>query len=368
MTGNIQAYGDVDLNMLKELSEADGISGCEKEVSRVANRYLDKYSDEVIFDNLGSIIGIKKGKEDGPKIMIAGHMDEVGFVVRGIEKRGYIKLLPVGGWWGHVLPSQGMVVTTNCGKKIRGVIGSRAPHGMSKEEKDKVIKPADLFLDIGVASKEEAESLGVKIGNMITPDTKFEVMNNPNYLLGKAWDDRIGVAVIINVLKELNGIEHSANIYSVGTVQEEVGIRGARTATHVIKPDIAFALDVTTAEDTPMETDGLELGCGVILSVMDASTVAHKGLIKKLKNICEEVGLDINYDCMVAGGTDAGNIHKSLDGVISMTLSIPTRYMHSNRLIIHRKDYVQTVKAIAEFCKRIDRNMLNEIRMVNRRV
>lgn len=361
-----KAYGDVDLNMLKELSEANGISGCEKEVSRVTKKYFEKYSDEIIYDNLGSIIGLKKGSENGPKIMIAGHMDEVGFVVRGIDKNGFIKILPVGGWWGHVLPSQGMIITTKNGEKIKGIVGSKAPHGMPKEEKDKVINPIDLFIDLGVSSKEEVEELGIKIGDMITPDTKFEVMNNPNYLLGKAFDDRIGVAVAIDVLKELSNVEHDANIYAVGTVQEEVGIRGARTATHVVKPDIAFALDVTTAKDTPMEKGDLKLGCGVILSILDASTIANKNLLKHMEDICKKKELDINYDFMVVGGTDAGNIHKSLDGVISMTLSIPTRYMHSHSLLIHRKDYVQTVKAIAEFCKRVNLEILNDIKGVSK--
>lgn len=357
-----EAYGDVDLQMLKELSEADGISGCEKEVSRVMKKYLDKYADEVSYDNLGSIIGLKKGKEDGPKVMIAGHIDEVGFIVRDIDENGYIKLLPVGGWWGHVMPSQEMILTTATGKKIKGVVGSRAPHGMSVEEKNKVIKPIDLFVDLGIDSKKEAEDLGVQIGDMITPNTKFEVMNNPNYLVGKAWDDRIGAAVAIDVLKELSEDNHDANIYAVGTVQEEVGIRGARTTTNLIKPDIAFALDVTTAKDTPMDKGDISLGCGVILSVLDASTLAHRGLLKKLEEICEELELDINYDCMTAGGTDSGNIHKAFDGIITMTLSIPTRYMHSPRLVIHRKDYVQTVKVLAEFCRRVNSDILKELK------
>lgn len=366
MNDKNKVYGEVDLNLLKELSESDGISGAEKEVSRVVKKYLDIYADEVDYDNLGSIIGIKKGLENGPKVMIAGHMDEVGFVVRDIDKNGYVRLLPVGGWWGHVLPSQLMRITTKEGKKIRGVVGGRAPHGMSADEKGKVINPSNLFLDLGVESKEEVKELGVRIGDMITPDSNFEVMNNPNYLLGKAWDDRIGVAVGIDVLKELKDLNIEANVYSVGTVQEEVGIRGARTATHKIKPDIAFALDVTTSEDTPLDKGEAKLGEGVVISIMDASTIGNKGLIKQIEEICKDLNLNINYNCMVAGGTDAGNIHKSLDGVISMTLSIPTRYMHSHTLIIHRKDYIQTVKAIAEFCKRIDNKLLEEIKKLSR--
>lgn len=358
----VEPYGDVDLQMLKELSEADGISGCEKEVSRVVKKYLDNYADEILYDNLGSIIGLKKGKSSGPKVMITGHMDEVGFMVRDIDDNGYIKILPVGGWWGHVLPSQEMTLTTSKGEKINGVIGSRAPHGMSASEKEKVIKPIDLFIDLGIDTKEQAEELGIQIGDMITPSTKFQIMNNPNYLLGKAWDDRVGVAVAIDVLKELQNIDHFANIYAVGTVQEEVGIRGARTSTQVVKPDIAFAIDVTTAKDTPIDKGEIRLGGGVVLSMLDSSALANRGLLKKLEEICEKLELDINHDYMTAGGTDAGNIHKTFQGVVTMTLSIPTRYMHSPRLVIHRKDYVQTVKVITEFCKSLNWQLLEEIK------
>ena len=141
MSLNNKNIYDVDLEMLKELSEADGIAGCEKEVSRVMKKYLEDCADEIFYDNLGSIIGLKKGEENGPKIMITGHIDEVGFIVRSIEENGYVNLLPVGGWWGHVLPAQRLRITTSEGNKIIGVVGSRAPHGMTADEKSKVVAP-----------------------------------------------------------------------------------------------------------------------------------------------------------------------------------------------------------------------------------
>lgn len=362
----IEAYGEVDLELLKNLSEADGISGCEKEASQVMKKYLDEYADEVTYDNLGSIIGLKKGSEDGPRIMIAGHLDEVGFMVRKIEDNGYVRLLPVGGWWGHVLPCHRLVITTADGNKITGMVGARAPHGLSDEVKNTVVKPIDMFLDLGVENKEEVEALGIQIGDMVTPDTKFEVMNNPNYLCGKAWDDRIGAAVAVDVLKALQGEEHKSNVYAVGSVQEEVGIRGARTATHNIKPDIAFALDVTISKDTPVDKGEIGLGKGIVLSIVDAMTVSNTALVKKIDEIAKDLGLEVNYSCSTSGGTDAGNIHKSFDGILATTLYIPTRYMHSHRAIIHRKDYDQTVKVITEFCKRFDRETLEIIRGCNR--
>ncbi|MGL5646808.1 MAG: M42 family metallopeptidase, partial [Clostridium sp.] len=259
----------IDMKMLEELSNADGISGYEKEVSRVAKKYFEKYADETRYDNLGSIIGIKKGKEKGKKIMLSAHMDEVGFIVRGITEEGYIKLLPIGGWWGHVMPSQMMRITTEKGEKIKGVVIGKAPHGMTKEEKEKVIEPKDLFLDLGVDNKEEVLSLGVKIGDMITPDVDFSVMNNGNYFLGKAFDDRVGVSIIIEVLKKLEKEDIKGEVYATCTVQEEVGIRGARTAVNLIKPDIAIAIDVTKSLDTPFEKKGIGLGEGVNITLID---------------------------------------------------------------------------------------------------
>lgn len=344
---------EFDINIIKDLSNADGIAGYEKEVSRVTKGYFEKYTDEIIYDNLGSIIGVKKGLENGKKIMLSGHMDEVGFIVRGITNEGYIRILPVGGWWGHVMPSQMMRITTEKGKKIKGVVIAKAPHGMSKEEKERVIEPKDLYIDLGVKDKEEALNLGVEIGDMITPDIDFSVMNNENYFLGKAFDDRVGVAIIIDVLKELEKEKINSNVYGVGSVQEEVGIRGARTATNLIKPDLAIAIDVTKSLDTPFEEKGIGIGEGVNITMADALTMGNKEMIKEMKDICIEFNLDFNIDCMMDGGTDACNIHKTGVGVKAMTISIPTRYMHSPRLIIHKKDYIDTVKLLVEFIKRI---------------
>ncbi len=355
--------GDINLEMLREFSEAHGISGNEKEVSRVMCRWMKPYADEITYDHLGSIIGVQKGVQN-VSLMIAGHLDEVGFLVREIDKQGFIRMLPVGGWWGHVLPSQTLVVTTREGKRYQGVVGSSAPHGLPKEVKEKVIRPLDLFLDMGVDSDEEIYELGIRIGDMITPDTQFTVMNNPNYLMGKAWDDRLCAAMVVDVMRLLrqDGKAHAATLYGVGTVQEEVGLRGARTAATMLHPDVAIALDVTTSMDTPMDHGANGLGKGVVLSVMDAGIIANKNFLYEMEKICKECGLDINYDLMTVGGTDADNIHKAHEGVVTMTLSIPTRYMHSHRLIVHRKDYWQSVTLMAEFARRLDEALLAKLK------
>ena len=357
-----EVIGDINLQMLQEMSEAHGISGNEKEVSRTMKKWMEPYADEITYDNLGSIVGIQKGNPDGINLMIAGHMDEVGFIVRDIDEHGYIRMLPVGGWWGHVLPSETLVVTTRDGRRYQGVVGSCAPHGLPIEVKEKVMKPIDMFLDMGVDNAQEIYDLGIQIGDMITPDTKFTVMNNPNYLMGKAWDDRLCAAMVIDVMRLLRNEKHDCNLYGVGTVQEEVGLRGARTAANMLHPDVAIALDVTTSMDTPIDKGVNGLGKGVILSVMDAGIIANKNFLYEMEKICKDLNLDINYDMMAVGGTDADNIHKAHDGVVAMTLSIPTRYMHSHRLIVHRKDYWQTVQLMAEFARRLDRTMLEQLK------
>ncbi|WP_265459800.1 M42 family metallopeptidase [Enterococcus sp. HY326] len=339
----------IDLELLKNLSEADGIGGCEREVSRVVKNYGAPLVDEYFYDNLGSLILHKKGT--GPKIMLSAHMDEVGFMVRKITPEGYLYLLPVGGWWGHVMPAQEMKVTTATGQKYIGVIGSRAPHGMPAEEKNKVFAPMDFYLDMGVSSAAKINELGIAVGDMITPNTQFRQMNDPEYLMGKAWDDRICLGTSLEVLRNIAQSEIAADVYFAATVQEEVGIRGARTAVHSIKPDIAIALDVTTAKDTPFDKDGLRLGDGCILAVLDSLTIANRGLLERMETIIKEQNLNVRYDFMTVGGTDACNIHKAMEGVVTMTLSLPTRYMHSSRLLIHQEDYRQTIQLLVAFIR-----------------
>lgn len=353
---------EIDLNLLKRLSEADGIGGMEREVSRIVTAYGEKYSDEIRYDNLGSVILKSSGNVGGPKIMLSSHMDEVGFMVRSITDEGFINLLPVGGWWGHVMPAQEMTITTADEKKIIGVVGSRAPHGLPSKIKEKVIQPMELYLDLGIDSKEDVEELGISIGDMITPNVHFREMNDPNYLMGKAWDDRCCVGVGLEVLKNLKGSVHESDIYFAATTQEEVGIRGARTAVHAIKPDVAIALDVTTATDTPFDKKGMKLGEGVVLSVLDSLTIGNTGLVQMMEEIVKDLSLDVRYDFMTVGGTDACNIHKMLDGVISMTISIPTRYMHSPRLLIHKEDYIQTIKLVTEFCRRLNWEKVKQLK------
>ena len=347
---------------LKELTEAKGISGNEKEASRVMKKYLEGYADYFDYDNLGSLIAVKKGSSD-LRVMLSGHIDEIGFIVSKIEDDGFLRINPVGGWWAHVLPSQKMNIMTYDGRVYMGVVGSTPPHGMKPEVRNKVMELKDLYIDLGVENKKEVEALGICVGDSVVPYTEFMVMNNPNYVCSKAFDDRIGAAVCTEVMRRLKGQDHPNTLYSVGSVQEEVGLRGARTATYKVKPDVAIAIDVSMSYDVPGSGSGdSRLGAGVALSVMDASVIGHKALVKTMESICKEKNISYTYDSLVAGGTDSGEINKSYDGVVNMTLSLPCRYFHSHNSVVNLKDYEACVELLVEFVKRLDENKLNELK------
>ena len=350
------------LKFLKEITEAKGISGDEKEVSRVMKSYLEGYADEFEYDNLGSLIAIKHGNDD-VKVMLSGHIDEVGFIVAGIEEEGYLRINPVGGWWAHVLPSQKVSVKTMDDKVYYGVIGSIPPHGMKPEVRSKVMDIKDLYVDLGVNNKQEVLDLGINIGDSVIPYTEFMVMNNPDYLCSKAFDDRIGAAIVVEVMRNLKDKKLNNTLYSVGSVQEEVGLRGAKTATYKVKPDVAIAVDVSMSYDVPGLGKGeSKLSKGVALSLMDSSVIAHRGLFKMLRDICKEKNIPFTYDYLAAGGTDSGEINKSFDGVINMTLSIPCRYFHSHNSIVNIKDYNACIDLLTEFVSRLDKGVLEELK------
>lgn len=351
------------LTMLKELTDAKGISGNEREAREVMERYISPYATEVYTDNLGSLIAKKVGQEDGPKIMIAGHLDEVGFMVTRIDDNGFIYFQTIGGWWGQVMLAQRVTIVTANGD-ITGIIGSKPPHIMPAEARKKPVEIKDMFIDIGATSKEEAESFGVRPGDSAVPYFEFTQMKNEKLLLAKAWDNRIGCAIAIEVLKHLKGEEHPNVVYGVGTVQEEVGLRGAKTATSVIKPDIGFAVDVGIAGDTPgispKEADS-KIGEGPQIVLFDASMISHKGVRDFVVGTADKNNIPYQYTTLAAGGTDSGSIHLTANGVPALSIGIASRYIHTHAAIIHQDDFDNAVKLIVEVIKGLDADKVKEI-------
>ncbi|GED20443.1 M42 family metallopeptidase [Kurthia gibsonii] len=355
---------DQTLTMLKDLTDARAIAGNEKEARDVMKQYIEPYADTIETDGLGSLIAKKVGQEDGPKIMVAGHLDEVGFMVTQIDDRGFIKFQTVGGWWSQVMLAQRVQIVTRSGETVTGVIGSKPPHILPAEQRNKPVDIKQMFIDVGATSKEEVMEWGIRPGDMIAPYFDFTVMKNEKFLLAKAWDNRIGCAIAIEVLKGLKDEQHPNVVYGCGVVQEEVGLRGSKTATHQINPAIGFAVDVGIAGDTPgisPSEAASKMGEGPQIIVYDASMVGHKGLRDLVVDTAEEAGIPYQYEAIPGGGTDAGSIHITANGIPAISIGIATRYIHSHAGILHRDDFENTVKLVIEVIKKLDDETVQRI-------
>ncbi|MGI6225206.1 MAG: M42 family metallopeptidase [Peptococcales bacterium] len=355
---------DKRIELIKELTDLHGVSGFEEEVRHYVKERMEQIS-EISYDNLGSIICKKTGSQEGPKIMLPGHMDEIGFLVNGITKEGFIKFIPLGGWWDQVLLAHRVIVKTSKGD-VPGIIGSTPPHLLDAKEREKVVEKKTMFIDIGAESKEDAmERLGVRPGDVIVPDSQFTVMHNPKYIMAKALDNRLGVALFMEVLSELTKIDHPNTVYGVGTVQEEVGLRGAQTSADVVKPDLSFVLDVGIAGDTP-GLEGLnidvKLGKGPILLLADASMIPNRSLRDFVMDTASAQNIPIQFATMTGGGTDGGAIHKYGSGVPTVSFGIPTRYIHSHTSIFHLDDYENMLRLLLEMIKKLDASTVDLIK------
>ncbi|UFJ41574.1 M42 family metallopeptidase [Brevibacillus humidisoli] len=350
------------LELWRRLTEAHGAPGFEGEVRSIMKEYIGTYTDEIVYDNLGSIFGVHRGDESGPRVMVAGHMDEVGFMVTRVSDKGFLSFQPLGGWWGQVLLAQRVQVMTAAGP-IEGVISSIPPHVLSQEQRNRPMDIKNMYIDIGADSREEAERWGVRPGVPVVPTSPFTVMKDGKKIMAKAWDNRYGCALSIELLKELHEQPNHPNVvYAGATVQEEVGTRGAKTAAHLIQPDIFLALDASPAGDIPGVRDGFgKLGDGLLMRIYDRVMVTHSGLRDFLIEICEQEGIKYQY-YISQGGTDAGAVHLHGNGVPSAVIGLPARYIHSHTAIINQDDYEAAKQLLFRVIKKLDRAALDAIR------
>lgn len=354
---------DDTLKMMQELTDAPGVPGYEEAVRRVMRRYLEPLG-EIMTDNLGSIIARKVGKAGGPKIVLAGHMDEIGFMVTRITDDGFLKFQPLGGWWDQVMLAQRVEVHTRSGPVI-GVIGSKPPHILSPDERKKVYEKKDMFIDVGASSRAEAESFGIRPGDPVVPVGPFTVMKNEKLLMAKAWDNRFGCALAIEVMRRLKGQPHPNEVYGVGTVQEEVGLRGAATAAYKIEPDIGFALDTGIAGDTPgISPDDAQskMGKGPVILLYDGSMIPHTRLRDLVVDTAEAEQIPYQFDKISGGGTDAGKIHTFGAGVPSLVIGVPVRYIHTHTAILNRDDFDNAARLMVAVVKRLDAETVQQLK------
>ncbi|MDR3349050.1 MAG: M42 family metallopeptidase [Acidaminococcales bacterium] len=357
--------GDKSLEWLKRFSEAKGVTGFEKRIKALLTERVQGLGD-ISSDGLGSVAITHKGAGgDGPRVMIAAHMDEVGFMVKHITKEGFLKFVPLGGWWEQVMLGQRVTVHAEKGD-IVGIIGSKPPHILTAEERKKIVDKKDMFIDVGADDGQEVtEILGVRPGDFVTPECSFAVMGNKNYLLGKAWDNRAGCAIMAEALERLVGEGHPNTICAVGTVQEEVGLRGAITSANMLRPDVALVVDTAIAGGTPGISDDIasaKLGGGIAVTIYDASLVPNTALRDLTIETAQKEKIKYQFAFSEGGGTDGGKIHLQGSGVPTLTLSLPTRYIHSHQSIIHYQDYQAAVRLLTALVKRLDKKLCEALR------
>ena len=313
---------------LEQLSNACGVTGREEEVRNLMIKLMKPYVDKITVDNFDNVIALKKGKLTSPKVMLAAHMDEIGLMVKTINKEGFLQFAKMGGIDDRILLAQKVIVYTKKGP-LQGIIGSKPPHIQKEEERKKIVTYDELFIDIGAESRENANSMGVAVGDPIGFDVKYSHIGKDT-VIGKAFDNRAGCAVMIETLNQLEKTD--CTIFAVGTVQEEVGLRGAGTAAFGVDPDVALALDVTVAGDVPgvREFDtSVKMGKGPALTVSDSGLIANPKVLRWLREVAEAAKIPYQLETGLLGTTDAARISLTRQGVPSGTICIGTRYIHS---------------------------------------
>jgi tetrahedral aminopeptidase len=336
---------EINFDLLKRLCEAPGVASREDQVRAVTVEALRPLVDDMRVDALGNVIATRKG--DGPTVMIAGHMDEIGFLVSHIDDRGFLRIQPVGGFDARTLVAQRVLVHGQDGTAYPGVIQPAAKpiHILDKSE----IKPAkleELFVDIGMPGDRVREL--IDIGDMVTVDRTL--IEAGDCVMGKALDDRVGVFVMIEALRAAG--TSNANIVAVATTQEEVGLRGAGTSAYAVQPDIAIALDITLALDIPgmgPELAVSRIGEGVAIKVMDSSHLSHPALLRHFRELARQHNIPHQLEILPRGGTDAAEMQRARSGAPAITLSIPTRYVHTANETASKADIAATIDLLARF-------------------
>jgi putative aminopeptidase FrvX len=346
---------DHTAELLKEITEVGGVSGYEGGVRAIMRRHLAGVAT-IEQDKMGSFIGKHVGSSEQPRVMLAGHMDEIGFMVTLITKEGFVKFVPLGGWWDQVMLGHRVLIQTTKGEVI-GVLGAKPPHMLDAEERTKMVEKKDMYIDVGAGSEEQVREMGVRPGDPIIPVSEFTVMADPKWYLSKAFDNRVGCALAIQALHQVAADGHPNSLYAVGTVQEEVGLRGAKTSAHLISPDVALILEVDIAGDVPgikPEQSSVKMGGGPTMLVYDARMIPNLKLRDLVIATAEELEIPLQFSVMAGGATDGGMIHIHNEGVPTVVIGVPTRHIHSHNAILHRDDYDRALTLIVALVKKLD--------------
>ena len=329
------------MELLEKLTQAYSPSGNEAKVREIIENEIKPFVDEMYTDNLGNLIARKKG--NGKKLMLCAHMDEIGVIVTYVEENGFLRFAPVGG----IPPYCSLFQSVEFENGTKGVVGYEEKIDLKTE-----LNISKMYIDIGAKDSKEAEQL-VSIGDSAVFCGQF-VKNGKN-VFSKAMDNRAGVYVLISALKKIKQSEN--DLYFVFTVQEELGLRGAKACANAIKPDMAVCLDVTDTGDTPnCNRMAVKLGEGACIKFMDSSVITHKTVNDALKLSAKAAGVNVQNEVLTFGGTDAGAIHTSGNGVMTGAISIPTRYIHTPRECVNTDDLNGAINIITEFARKKQRD------------
>ncbi len=346
------------LELLKELCLAHGAPAHEDEVAEIFIKHLSKVGT-ITKDKLGGVLCTSNSSpKDKPRILVTGHMDEVGFAVQNITPEGFLQIVALGGWWTHNLLSQRLIIKTKSGKKIVGVVSSVPPHFLKPAQRNEVLAMEALFVDVGAKDRNMAEKdLGISLGDPIVPDSSFETFNDPNLLLCKAFDNRVGMAVTVQVLKNLASYKGNVTLLGAGTVQEELGLRGARVMAVHAQPDVALVLEGPPADDTPgmqrSESQGRLTG-GAQIRILDPSAMMNPRLVDHVVSVAKKEKIPYQLTVRKSGGTDAGSFHIANEGIPSIVIGVPARYIHTHNSIIHKEDYFNTIRLVEAVVQSFD--------------
>jgi len=342
-------------SLLERLSNAHGVSGYEGNIRQIIEDEVRPYVDEIRTDKMGNLIATKRG--GSPSVMLAAHMDEIGLMVKYVDDKGFARFTKTGGWFDQTLLNQRMVLHTENGT-VYGVIGSKPPHAMKEEDRKKPVQAEDMFIDIGATSKEDAEKMGVRAGTPITSEMEFRPLGNDR-VTGKAFDNRAGCAMLIEALRQMKDIK--ATVHAVFTVQEEVGLKGAKTSAFGLNPDVALATDVTITGDHPgieKKDSAIEMGKGPSVTVSDADgrgIIVPEPVLKWLKEAAGSNNIPYQLEVGSGGTTDASAIHLTKEGIPTGVISMPTRYIHTPVSVLSMDDLEKSAQLIARAVEIVDR-------------
>lgn len=355
---------DDAIDLLRDLANAQAAPGFEDEVRALFVNHLKDCGD-ISTDGLGSVFCEIAQEGDGPRVLLTGHMDEVAFRVQNISPDGFIQFTTLGGWWSHTLLAQRVVVRTRSGQKILGVITSTPPHFLPESERSRVLPVESMFIDVGASSREELDKdYGVSIGDPIVPLSEFTHMHKPHLLMAKAFDNRVGMAATMQAATMLSGKNHPNTLIACGTVQEELGVRGATTAAVQAKPDVAIVLEGTPADDTPgfnrSSSQGV-VGGGVQIRLQDPTAMMNPALVDLAITVAKEKNIPHQLALRTTGGTDARAFHLAGIGVPAIVLGVPSRYIHSHNSLINVNDYLAMLELSVALVERLGQSEVDAL-------